>query len=108
MIKVQFRLSMPSSPSWNGKWSGEGKNYSVVRELDDAAVRALLWIEEDHELAIERTWFHRWSDGWCAGVMARIVPAGEELPPSLGFHGYDWMIDNLLHHGTPYSEETTS
>lgn len=24
---IKFKLSMPNSPSWDGKWSGRDKNY---------------------------------------------------------------------------------
>jgi hypothetical protein len=105
--RVEFRLSMTNSPSWNGRWSGEDKNYVVWRELDTNALKKLLWDDTNNEFFIERTWFHRWSDGWCAGIKARIVPVGEELPRSDGFHGYEWMVDNLLKRGTPYGEVTS-
>ena len=30
---VLFTLSMPGRNSWNGRWSGEGKKYNIVRKM---------------------------------------------------------------------------
>ena len=51
-------------------------------------------------------WTHRWDDGWCAGICARVVPKGERLKKSAGFSGYDWMVANIIDHGTPYGKAT--
>lgn len=92
-VRVMFTLSMPSSPSWNGKWSGENRAYNRVRSLFDAKVE---------ELGIPTSFTHRWSDGWCACVDARVLGRGERAPKSDGFCGYDWMIDNIINHGSTY------
>lgn len=101
MHRVVFQLSMPGRSSWDGRWSGEGRNYARVRDLSDDQV-ARLGISES-----PRYWTHRWSDGWVAEISARVVPAGEELAKSDGFNGYDWMIDNLIVRGTPHGEVTS-
>jgi len=107
--RVEFRLSMPSRASWDGGWSGEGKHYAVVRELSDEDLARLFDRTPGGADLVEcrRSWTHRWSDGWVAEVSARIMPAGEELAKSDGFHSYEWMIDNLLRTGSPYSEVTS-
>jgi len=106
---VEFKLSMPGRSSWDGKWSGDGKNYTVVRELSFEDVTRLFDGASDSADLAERRriWTHRWSDGWCAMVTARVVPAGEELARSDGFHGYEWMIENILRAGSPYGEVTS-
>ena len=104
MTRVEFRLAMPGRASWNGGWSGEGRNYSVVRDLSVADARILL---RDDSKNARREWAHHWSDGWCAVVTARVVPEGEELPKSDGFNGYEWMIDNILRKDSPYGEVTS-
>jgi hypothetical protein len=81
---------MPSTGSWNGQWSGAGRNYVRVRRVD--AKRA-------DELAAGR-WYHNWTDGWSALVTARIMERGERATKSDGFAGYDWMIDNIIRHGS--------
>ena len=100
---------MPNRPSWDGGWSGEGRNYSALRELSDEQLAKLFDLApEGFDLSkCRHIWTHRWSDGWVAQVSVRVVPAGEELPKSDGFHGYDWMIDNILANGSPYSEVTS-
>ncbi len=94
MKRVEFRLSMPGRSSWNGKWSGQDKNYSRVCKLTDAQAERLLGAQS------EKSWLHRWSDGWCACVTARVLAVGVRVKKSDGFSGYDWMIDNILAHGS--------
>jgi hypothetical protein len=89
-VRVEFRLTMPGVNTWNGRWSGEGRNHSIVRALSRTEAEALL------EGQPERSWRHRWDDGWCAEVTARIVPAGARLRKSDGFCGYDWMVRNII------------
>jgi hypothetical protein len=90
MKRVEFRLSMPSRGSWNGGWSGAEKNYTITLKLRAETVDKLLAIGQ---------WYHRWDDGWTAGIAAREVPKGERLRKSDGFSGYDWMVYNILDHG---------
>lgn len=94
MTRIEFRLSMPSAGSWNGQWSGAGKNYLIIKTLSDKAANTLMLGE------LERSWFHRWDDGWGARVAARVMGAGERRPKSDGFAGYDWMVANILDHGS--------
>ena len=93
-VRVEFKLSMPGRASWNGRWSGEDRNYTIVRSMSRTAAEALVG-EKNHA-----TWSHRWSDGWLAVVEARIVRAGERLKKSDGFSGYDWMVANIIAHGS--------
>ena len=104
--RVEFKLSMPGRTSWNGGWSGEGKNYSIVRTLDNETASRLLATDYGH--SAQKSWSHQWSDGWCAVVTARVMLTDEREEKSDGFHGYDWMIDNILKTGSPYSSEVTS
>ena len=90
--RVLFRLSMPNTGSWNGRWSGEGRNYVIVRGLKDARVA---------ELGVPTSWYYRWDDGWGASVSARVMEKGERRPKSDGFCGYDWMVNNIIRWGTP-------
>jgi hypothetical protein len=88
MKDVEFKLTMPRRGSWDNKWSGEGKNYTLIRELDD-------------EIAIKlegRTWTYFWADGWSAEVSARLVQDEGPMRPSDGFKGYGWMVDSILRH----------
>jgi len=99
MKRVEFRLSMPSRGSWNGRWSGEDRNYVIVRTLKDATAAALL-------PGGKGSWFHRWDDGWAARITGRVMAAGERAPKSDGFCGYDWMVNNILAYGSTYKTGT--
>lgn len=104
MKRIEFRLSMPGRGSWNGAWSGSERNYAIVRTMTDEAVKKLMGT--DLGIAISKSWYHRWDDGWTAQVTARIVPAGERLKKSNGFCGYDWMVTNILDHGNTITKLT--
>lgn len=92
-VRVLFELSMPGKASWDGKWTGEGRAYNCVRHI--SSIRA-------EELKIPHSWPHTWSDGWAARVSARVLEKGERRPKSAGFCGYEWMVDNIIDHGTTY------
>ena len=94
MTRVEFRLAMPGKSSWDGKWSGEGRNHTLVRELDDDQAAQLNG----------QAWSYGWSDGWRAEVHARIVCMGAALAPSHGFNGYDWMVASILQYGKIYAD----
>ena len=94
MIRVEFKLTMPSKGSWDNKWSGEARNYTLLRELDDV-----------HASQIDgRSWSYSWPDGWRAEVSVRVVPEGEAQKPSHGFHGYDWMVESILRYDKIYAD----
>jgi hypothetical protein len=84
---------MPSRGSWDGGWSGAGRNYVIVRSMRDADAAALLGGKG------KESWWHLWDDGWAACVTARLMDRGERTPKSDGFSGYDWMVRNILDHG---------
>ena len=88
-MRIEFKLSMPSNNSWNGKWSGEDKNYTAVRTIPKSRVK---------ELKISESWRYDFGDGWAACVVARIMDKGERQK-SDGFCGYEWMIDEIIRHG---------
>jgi hypothetical protein len=81
---------MPSVASWDGKWTGADRNYTVVRWVPDHA--------EDNFMdgRSTKSWCHHWEDGWCACVTAHIVSTDGHQNKSDGFCGYDWMIDNII------------
>lgn len=93
MKRIEFRLSMPHVNTWNGRWSGEERNYTIVRNLTEHAIRDLLGDKPSVSLG------YNFGDGWFARVVARIVPSGERLKKSDGFCGYDWMVTDILDHG---------
>lgn len=94
MKRVQFKLTMPRRGSWDNKWSGEKRNYTLTREVDD-----------DQAAKLDgRMWAYAWPDGWGAEINARVLPYDEEQVPSHGFHGYGWMVDSILRHDKIYAD----
>jgi hypothetical protein len=89
MKRVEFKLSMPRTGSWEGKWSGADKNYVIVLKVTD---------DQAAELLKTGSWSYSWNDGWCAGIAVREVPKGERIK-SDGFCGYDWMVTSILRRG---------
>ena len=95
---VAFELSMPSVASWNGKWSGEGRAYVKTRNISKKMAGECAI----DEILKRRTFTYRWDDGWCAMVTVRKVESEEAVKlrrKSVGFCGYDWMIDSILDYG---------
>ena len=93
MKRVKFQLSMPGVASLDGKWTGSGKHYFKVKTMTDAKAKELFGDKPS------RSWYHRWSDGWCACVEAHIMEKGERVKKSDGFYGYDWMVENIWLYG---------
>lgn len=94
MERVEFRLTMPNNNSWNGKWTGDEKNYTIKKNLSNKAVERLLGDKESDN------WYHNFGDGWGANVEATIIPKGQRLKKSDGFCGYDWMVSNIMCYGS--------
>lgn len=86
MRKIEFRLTMPNNNSWNGKWSGEGKDYLIYKSLTD---------EQFAKLNGKSSWYYNFGDGWGANVSMRDMK-GERKKKSSGFCGYDWMVNSIL------------
>lgn len=98
---VAFTLTMPSSPSWNGKWSGADRLWCVVREYTEARATEIA------KATSSTHYYYRWDDGWAANVQARIVSAAEAAKlrkKSAGFKGYEWMIDSIERYGKIYAD----
>ena len=93
-MMIQFTLSMPSNNAWNGKWSGEGNLYAIVRSTRAIQSVAKRILEKGY-------WHYSFGDGWAAGVSAKEIDAAEARrvrKKSRGFCGYDWMVDSILTH----------
>lgn len=90
-----FELSMPGVASWNGKWSGEGSYYAIVKNLGKSQEA-----EKNAKEILSKGYFtYHWTDGWSAGVKVRAVDAREAAKArkkSRGFWGYDWMVDSII------------
>ena len=94
MKKVVFTLNMPNVGSWNGKWSGEGRNYIIKKSVTDKKFDEL-----KEKGGSSFSWYYSWSDGWGALVTCREIKKGERLKKSDGFCGYDWMVMSIMDYG---------
>ena len=88
---VAFVLTMPRSPSWNGRWSGESNLHCIVKR-DNEVPKEL----------VGKSYGHFWDDGWCAEVEVKHVDratANRMKKQSVGFCGYDWMVSSIIRKG---------
>lgn len=84
---LAFKLSMPGCNSWNGKWSGEGTTYAIVKSYRKDMSEFL------------GSYYYCWNDGWtaCVDVVELDRSGAAKLrKKSKGFCGYDWMVDSIL------------
>lgn len=85
-----FTITMPHVGSWNGKWSGESKEFTKL--VDERRCKN---VEEG-------SYFYDFGDGWTARVSVTKVPSRDAAKirrRSAGFMGYDWMIDSIIQSG---------
>ncbi len=87
-----FTLSMPNVGSWNGQWTGEADLHYRSRKLSKA-----------QEAELDGQYFHyNFGDGWSAGITCKIIDSKSNTKlkrKSVGFSGYDWMIDSIVEFG---------
>jgi hypothetical protein len=96
-VNVAFFLSMPACPSWNGRWSGEGRKYVIVKRFTTAKGGLMA-----AKILAEGSYWYSWSDGWGANIEVQQVDglaAGKLRKESDGFSGYDWMVDSIVSYG---------
>lgn len=92
-MNLVFELTIPGIGSWNGKWSGEGKYYAIVR----TGIRSKERVARAKQIT-GRSFYYRWDDGWAANVHVREIDAREARQcrrKSQGFVGYDWMVNSI-------------
>jgi len=90
---LAFTLSMPRRGSFNHKWLGDSHNYVQVRHVPDEA--------NGRKILAGQPFDYDLGDGWVARVSVRRVgrrKAERIRRVSVGFDGYDWMIDSILLH----------
>ena len=95
---LAFKLSMPGVASWNGRWSGEGREYVIVRSLGRSKAAGA----HEAKILAGAPYGYGFGDGWFASVSVREVDPTEARKlrrTSAGFCGYDWMVDSIIDHG---------
>jgi hypothetical protein len=94
-MTLAFILTMPGNNAWNGKWTGEGHCYAVVRSFSNTRADQIA----------QRSYGYNFGDGWFARVTVKAVDATEARKlrkASQGFCGYEWMIDSIIADGAIY------
>lgn len=92
---VIFTLVMQQANSWNGKWSGENKNYTLSRKITLRGRKLYPKLKEGN-------YYYEWEDGWKVRISAVFVTKAEAERAerkSDGFLTYEWMIDSILKNG---------
>ncbi len=90
---IWFVLRMRNTPTWNGRWSGEG---------DLHAMRMNVSAKKAEELLKEGSFYFSWPDGWsCAVDVVKPSPpeARRMAKNNKGFCGYVWMVNSILKYG---------
>jgi hypothetical protein len=92
-MTLAFLLSMPHAASWNGKWSGEGQCYALLRKFPNKTAERIY---------AGSPYFYRWPDGWCAEVEVQKPNAADSRKlrkATKGFWGCEWMVDSIFLRG---------
>jgi hypothetical protein len=94
--RIAFTLSMPCTNSWNGRWSGDGRLFVIVRSYNDKRAKQIL---------SRSSYRYSFGDGWVADVSVEEVD--EKQARSLrrrsdGFQSYDWMVNSIEMDGEIY------
>ena len=102
-MQIAYTLSMPRNNSWNGKWSGEDRVYAIVRTIRNTQKAQ----SKAREIIAAGPYFYSWSDGWGAQINVREVTPVEARKlrkQSVGFAGYDWMVNTIESYGKPMAD----
>ena len=97
-LMLAFKLSMPGVASWNGRWSGEGREYVIVKSLGRSKAAGA----RGAEILAGAPYGYGFGDGWFASVSVREVDPAEARKlrrTSAGFCGYDWMVESIIRDG---------
>jgi hypothetical protein len=97
---LSFELTMPGVASWNGIWTQSQNPHFRTRKVSKETGISLLEGKEFENYS------YAWSDGWRANVEVKRIDGKtrkklEKI--TVGFSGYDWMINSILSHGAIYA-----
>ena len=90
-----FKLSMPNVGSWDGKWSGIGRDYSKIVNFGTSKKS----IEKAREVIEKKYYNYNFGDGWSTRITVSQVNSKDVRrirKQSKGFCGYDWMVDSII------------
>lgn len=99
---LAFYLSMPNCASWNGKWSGDGRKFVIVKTF-----RGKKATEKAEKIRDTGYYHYSWPDGWGAGITVKEIDSRQAVRlrrESEGFCGYDWMVESIIKYGEPLAD----
>jgi hypothetical protein len=85
---------MPNVNSWNGRWSGEGRNYTICYTLCRKGAKEL-----GKKILDVGSFYYNFGDGWGASISVTEIPTKDKAKykrKSAGFCGYDWMVRSII------------
>jgi len=91
---ISFRLSMPNCGSWNGKWGGSDRVFAIVKNIRTKRTAEMILKKESYS--------YNFGDGWRASISVEKIDAAKARKlrkQSVGFSGYDWMVDSIFCYG---------
>ena len=98
MSALIFELSMPNRASWNGKWSGDEKLYAKVCPINKSKKSGA----KAEKIIAGSPYVYNFGDGWTACINVHKAEGAQIRnirKNSLGFCGYDWMVDSIKYKG---------
>ena len=99
---LAFELTMPNVGSWNGKWTGAERLYVRIFNFTQRYGSSKTAKEKAKSILEGGSYYYNFGDGWGANVSVREVKSREATKlktKSVGFCGYEWMIDSILQYG---------
>lgn len=97
MKHLCFELTMPNCGSWDGKWTGSKDYHFKLLSMSEHAYKEAY--KKYKHLYNGNSWHYSWNDGWGAEVRVTLIEAKDKKrfkKMSVGFCGYDWMIDSII------------
>lgn len=70
---ICFTLSMPGRSSWDGRWSGDGELFALVRSIPNTSAGK----ERAISILANPSYGYNFGDGWRASVSVRQVNSQE-------------------------------
>ena len=95
MIHILYTLTMPNVGSWDHKWTQAGKLHCRARSYSDKSLVPA-------KVLSMKNYYYNFGDGWGANVSCSKIDAKAKASynkKSLGFCGYDWMIEEIEKYG---------
>lgn len=102
---LQFELFMSKIGSWDGKWSGAGKQYIIIQAVDSNIFNRIITdtsISGNKLIFNPRKYSYDFKDGWEVTIVVSATTSKSlklnKLYRKNGFAGYEWMVFSIIKH----------